>query len=150
MSWEMVIGDIPTHHLQECFIRAARAKLDDYPLTANAVNRAYQEMKPELLRQAQENAASQERLLMSGKGSLDRMTLDEWKTRHNLPPAWKLGDPFPPESDLYNKDVPAPLVEGYACRKCKGSGWTRIPYDAAHEYPAKLMPCSCQQKGGTQ
>lgn len=145
-SWQMALEDIPTHHLEECFRRALKAKRDDFPLSAPAVNRAYDDYKPELLRQAQAHAAEQERLLEAGHGSLDRMTLDEWKTRHNLPAEWKLGDPFPPESDLHGKRVPMP-VQGpiITCELCYNDGWTRIPFDAKTGRHVKLIRCKCQE-----
>lgn len=144
-SWQMAIEDIPTHHLEECFKRALKAKRDDFPIAAPAVNKAYDEYKPELLRQAQENAATQDRLLMSGHGSLDRMTIEEWKSRHNLPATWKLGDPFPPESDLHNKPLPQKTEVVYACQRCLDAGWTRIPFDPVTGYGPKLIRCKCQE-----
>jgi len=100
-SFAYALDDIPTHHLEEAFRRAIRAKVDDFPLTAAAVNRAYDDMLPELQARARSNADLQYGLLKEGHGSLGYMTLLEWKALHNLPAAWRLGDPIPPESDLY-------------------------------------------------
>lgn len=153
-SWALALEDIPTHHLAECFKRALKAKRDDFPISAPAVNKAYDDYKIDLIKQAAEHAEAQERLLIAGHGSLDRMTVDEWKQRHNLPMEW---NPFegkalviPPESDLYNKPLPTLPEDVIRCRRCKDAWWLRIPFDPIRLWAAKLMPCSCQQKGGTQ
>lgn len=100
-SFAYALEDIPTHHLEEAFRRAIRAKVDDFPLTAAAVNRAYDDMLPELQERARANADNQYARLKEGYGSLGNMSIVEFKARHNLPAAWQLGEPYPPESDLY-------------------------------------------------
>jgi hypothetical protein len=117
--WEYALGDVPTHHLEECFRRAVRAKENGYMVLATEINQQYREMIPELQRQANAQAAQQDYLLRSGQGSLGYTSLAEFKTRHNLPPQWKLGDAYPPESDLYDGPVP-PMPEAvHVCSTCK-------------------------------
>lgn len=148
-SFAYALEDIPTHWLEEAFKRAIQNKTDDFPLTAAAVNKAYQDFLPELQARAATHSAKQEHLLRSGRGSLGVMTLIEWKQRHNLPDEWKLGEPYPPESDLYGKPVPLTAYQKHVfrCEKCKDAGWTRIPYYAVHGIGAVLMRCSCDQAG---
>ena len=68
-SFAFALDDIPTHHLGECFQRAIRQQTDDFLLTASAVNRVYQEMLPELRRQAETSSISEQRRLEAGHGS---------------------------------------------------------------------------------
>jgi hypothetical protein len=121
--WDYSLESIPTHHLEECCRRALRGKRNDFPLTAAAVNREWDTLVEELRVQADQHAAQQDNLLKAGHGSLGLMTQAEWKARHNLPAEWKLGDPFPPESDLCGKPVPVKREEVYTCRRCRGARW---------------------------
>ena len=82
-------------------------------------------MIPELQRDAQRPAHAQDRLLIEGYGSLGYMSIAEWKERHNLADAWKLGDPYPPESDLAGKPVPIKAEEYYRCHTCKDAHWVK-------------------------
>ncbi len=100
-AWSLALQRIPVHHLEECFKRAITGWTSDFMMPAAAVNKAYQEYIPELQKRAQEHTVGWERQLRAGDGSLGYMSLVEWKTRHNLPVAWRLGDPYPPESDLH-------------------------------------------------
>jgi hypothetical protein len=143
MAFAYALEDIPTQHLRNCFVLAIRAQTDDFPLTAAAVNRQYEELKPDLLRKAQQQ---QPPALPSGKGYI---TLSQFKERHNLPEEWQLGQPYPETSDLYNAPVPGKLEHDqptYRCLKCLDAGWTRIPYDAKTGRHAKLVRCSCQEQ----
>jgi hypothetical protein len=124
-SFAYALESIPTHHLEECFRRAIQSNTSDWPLTAAAVLRSYQDLIPELQRQAQQHANAQERLLIEGHGSLGYMGLEEWKQKHNLPPAWRLGMPYPPESDLSGKPLPRKAVEYYNCAECKDARWLK-------------------------
>jgi hypothetical protein len=135
ISFAYALEDIPTHHLEEAFRRAIQTKVDDFPLTAAAVNRAYQEMIPDLQRQAQDHAAGTglPPLLVSGLAA--GMNLQTWKERHNLPQDWRLGDPYPPECDLYDSIRLAPV---YACLTCKDAGWVA---DWRPMQASKLIPC---------
>lgn len=140
-SFEYALGHIPTQHLPVCFERAMRAKVDTYPLSAPEVNKQWLEYQQELLREGQ---AWTPPALPSGKGTI---TLNQFKQRHNLPADWKLGDPYPESSDLYNAPLPGKLEHEqprYRCLRCMDAGWTRIPYDAQSGRPAKLIRCSCQ------
>jgi hypothetical protein len=142
-TWEVAIGHIPTKHLEECFTRAIRAKTDNFPFSAPEVNRQWEELQQELLRRRDENDGDV--ILLAP--SMGYVTIQEFKARHSLPPEWKLGDPYPPESDLYQKPVPRPLHEQelVSCPRCKDAGWTRMPYNASLGLPAKLIRCGCQE-----
>jgi hypothetical protein len=141
-SWEYAISSVPTHHLEECFRRALAAKRDTFPFAAPEVSRAWEELQQELLRQGY--AHDVPALPSGGTGYI---SLAQFKERHSLPPEWKLGDPYPPESDLYQKPVPRPLHEEELvdCPRCKDAGWTRMPYNASLGLPAKLIRCGCQE-----
>jgi hypothetical protein len=98
--WEYALGDVPTHHLEECFRRAIHAKTDSYMVLATEIRKQYQEMLPELAQQARE--ASDRLALQAGYDDADRaMGAREWKEKHNLPATWSPTDGYPPESDLY-------------------------------------------------
>lgn len=144
-AWTFALGQIPTQHLEECFKRAISGWMSEYMMPAAAVNKAYHEMIPELQERAEVHGGMQEFLLRTGYGSMGYMTLIEWKERHNLPAAWKLGDPYPPESDLYGKSLPSRQPENYRCSKCKDAGWLVQPYDTVAAYGPTLMRCSCGQ-----
>lgn len=120
-SFAYALENIPTQHLAECFQRAIRNNTDDFLLTAGAVNREYAELIPELQELARRHSQEKEYQLKEGRGSLGDMTVVEWKERHNMPADWRLGQNYPPESDLYNgpyperEEVPAPP-----------KGWSRV------------------------
>lgn len=156
ISFAYALDSIPTHHLEECFRRAIQQKLDDFPLTAAAVNRAYQELIPELQARAETHSATQEYLLRSGQGSIGLMSFTEWKERHNLPAAWRgtgqsmaiSDEPYPPESDLYGTGGLSVFdLREYKCHRCKDSGWLCWPYDKVHNVGPTLMECKCGQAG---
>jgi hypothetical protein len=139
-AFDYALEGIPTNRLEESFTGAIRAQTDDFPLTAAAVNRFYEELKPELVRQGQQ---WQPPALPPGQFYI---TIDEFKRRHNLPPEWELGQTYPPDSDLHNAPLPGSLEheqETFKCLKCKDAGWTRIPYDAKTGRHAKLVRCEC-------
>jgi hypothetical protein len=140
-SWEYAISSVPTHHLEECFRRALGAKRDTFPFAAPEVSRAWEELQQELLR----NPPADDVPLLMGPQS-GYMTIGEFKARHRLPVEWALGDPYPPESDLYRKPLPrsGELDNLVSCPRCKDAGWTRLPYNAALGMPAKMMRCECQ------
>lgn len=142
MSFAYALEDIPTHHLEACFQRAIREQTDSFHLTAAAVNKVYDEMMPELQRKAQEHAAQADYLLQSGQGSLGYTSLVEFKARHNLPASWRLGNPYPPESDLYNKPLPPMPEQTYRCSTCKDAGLVKNypPGPDGRLYPF-VMPC---------
>jgi hypothetical protein len=146
-SFAYALEGIPTHHLEECFRRAIRAKVDDFPMTAAAVNRAYQELIPELLAQSETHSAMQEYLLRSGQRSLDLMTVIEFKEMHNLPATWELGMAYPPESDLYGAGGTLSQEDAreYRCERCHDAGWTRRPYDKVLNVGPTLVRCECGQ-----
>lgn len=139
-SWEYGIGHIPTRHLEECFIRAMRAKVDTFPFSTAEMNAQWLEMQQDLLR-----VGSPDEGLMLPAGRPGDMSLSQWKEKHGLPPDWSLGDPYPETSDLYKKPVPLTYDERrlFTCYKCKDAGWTRIPYNPM---TAKviLVRCECQ------
>jgi hypothetical protein len=117
-----------------------RDKVDTYPLSATEVNRAWKDYEQELLRVGQEWTPP---ALPSGQLYI---TIDTFKERHNLPATWKLGDPYPETSDLYNAPLPGQLEHEqprYTCLLCKDAGWTRVPYDAKTGRHAKLVRCEC-------
>lgn len=99
-SWAFVLEDIPTKYLFECFARALRRKPHDFALTAGAVNLAYDDMLPELQRRAMEQAAGTGYLQLTGPRP-EKLYIDEFRRRHNLPSDWWPGQPYPKESDLY-------------------------------------------------
>jgi hypothetical protein len=139
-AFAYALDGIPTSHLEESFTGAIRAQTDDFPLTAAAVNRFYEELKPELVRQGQQ---WQPPALPPGQSYI---TLSQFKERHNLPEDWELGQPYPPESDLSSAPLPGRLEHEqprYTCLLCKDAGWTRIPYDAKTGRHAKLVRCEC-------
>jgi hypothetical protein len=117
--WEYALGDVPTHHLEECFRRAVRAKENGYMVLATEINQQYREMLPELQRQAQAHSAQTDYLLQSGQGGLGYISLAEFRARHNLPASWKPGDPYPPESDLYDAAVPPQPEQVIGCWTCR-------------------------------
>jgi hypothetical protein len=141
-TWEVAIGHIPTKHLEECFTRAIRAKTDNFPFSAPEVNRQWDELKQEILRNP---PAENDTLLLTP--ATGYITIEQFKARHQLPAEWKLGDPYPAQSDLYQKPVPRPLHEQELvdCPRCKDAGWTRMPYNASLGLPAKLIRCGCQE-----
>lgn len=102
--WEYALADIPTEHLEECFKRALAGKRDDYLMKATALTVEWDTYHEELRATARANAArvENERLLLGSGSAWERpVTLHEWKGLHNLPEEWNLGDPYPPQSDLY-------------------------------------------------
>jgi hypothetical protein len=134
-----VLDAIPTQHLDECFKRAMQHNTGDFLLTAGAVTKEYQDMLPELQGMASANANEQTLRLEAGYGSLDRMGIDEWKTRHNLPAAWRLGEPYPPESDLHGVLPPAQVEEVWQCEMCRDARWVKH-YSHGPLRP-ELRPC---------
>lgn len=111
-AYEYALEDVPTQHLEEAFHRAVKSKRDNFPISAIDIRTAFTDMLPELAERARAHTAALDRQLMAGKGTLTgRMSVVEWKTRHNLPDEWQLGDPFPPESDLCGKPSPVPHGE---------------------------------------
>ena len=143
--WEYALGGIPTHHLEECFRRAVRANDGKFMVLATQINQQYTDMLPELQRAAQANAQQQERLLMSGHGSLGYMSLEEWKARHNLPVEWRLGDPYPPESDLHGAPLPPVREEVYRCARCRDAVLLKAyppgPDGRLHPYTVTCPEC---------
>jgi hypothetical protein len=140
--WEYALGDVPTHHLEECFRRAVRAKENGYMVLATEINIQYREMLPELQRQAQAHAAQTDYLLQSGLGGLGYISLEEFKARHNLPAAWKWGIPYPPESDLYRAPVPPMPEQTYRCQTCRDARWVK-DYPRGRIYPELVMCPDC-------
>lgn len=113
-AYEYALDEVPTQHLEEAFKRAVKAKQkkhDNFVISGIDIGAEYLDMLPELAERARAHSAQQENLLMAGRGSLDTMTISEWKERHNLPREWHKGDMIPPESDLYGKPVPRPHQE---------------------------------------
>lgn len=102
-SFAYALEDIPTCWLEEAFKLAIRNKRDDFMLAATAVNRAYDDMLPEIQRMAEIRANGGRRLLGSGEPEQEEMGPRVWKARHNLPEDWRPGDPYPPESDLHGR-----------------------------------------------
>jgi hypothetical protein len=98
-SWAYALEDIPTRYLDECFAAALRQRSHDFALTAGAVNRAYDDMLPEIQRRAREQVGGTSYLQLTGPKP-EYLGLEEFKKRHNLPPHWRPGDPYPPEGDL--------------------------------------------------
>ena len=149
VSFAYALENVPTRWLEESFRRAIQTKEDDFPITASSVNKAYNELLLELQAREQTQKAMREYKLKSGQGGPGLMSIDEFKARHNLPAAWKLGEPYPPESDLYGKPVPPSAYQKhlFRCLKCKDAGWTRIPYDALTNSAPVLMRCGCGQAG---
>ena len=140
-AFAYALEDIPTSHLEACFTRAIRAQTDNFPLGAAAVVRQWEGLGQELLRNPPEPDVLALPVARSGY-----LSLVDWKAKHNLPEAWQLGQPYPPESDLYNRPVPGELAHEqprYSCHRCLDAGWTRIPYDARTLRPAKIIRCSC-------
>jgi hypothetical protein len=138
-SFAYVLDTLPTQHLEECFKRAMQHNTGDFLLTAGAVTKEYQDMLPELQRAAAQHANEQTLRLEAGYGSLDRMGIDEWKTRHNLPAAWRLGEPYPPESDLCGAPVPRPAEVVWDCNTCHDARWVK-DYSNGPLHP-ELRPC---------
>jgi hypothetical protein len=99
-SWAYALEDIPTRYLDECIAIALRARGHDFALTAAAVNRAYDELLPEIQRQAMEQVAGTSYLQLPGPRR-EYLGLGQFRERHNLPPEWMPGDPYPEGSDLY-------------------------------------------------
>ena len=139
MSFAYALDDIPTHHLSDCFQRAIRRQTDDFHLTAAAVKREYEDMLPELQQQAREAEDTNALRLESGRLNFGYISIPAFKERHNLPPQWKLGDPYPPESDLYGKPPPPMPEQVYECQTCKGARLVK-EYPRGPLYP-KLIPC---------
>lgn len=100
--WGYSLENVPDAHLAECFKRAFRAKRDDFMLKASAVLREWDLYREELVALATVN---REHILMLPPGTVTPIHLSAFKARHNLPEDWALGDPYPPESDLYGVPV---------------------------------------------
>lgn len=94
---------------------------------------------PELLGQAKTASIAEEYRLKAGYGSLGYMGVDEWKMRHNLPVSWRLGDAYPPESDLYSTPIPLQTEQAYKCERCKDARWLK-DYPQGRPF-AKLERC---------
>lgn len=140
-AYNYALEDVPTHHLEQCFKIALYNKRDNFPVSGIEMRLAWLGYKDELRARAAEHAAEMERELMFGKGSLDYISLDEFKRRHNLPPQWRLGDAYPPESDLYSKPLPPREPEQFKCARCKDAGWL---VDRTHRLKPKMVRCpSC-------
>lgn len=138
-SFAFALEDIPSHHLRECFRRAIQTNTSDFPLTAAAVIRVWNDIMPELRAQAASASIAEEYRLKSGQGSIEYMGLAEFKLRHNLPIEWRLGDAYPPESDLYQAGVPLQAEQAYRCERCKDARWVK-DYPTGRPF-AKLEPC---------
>lgn len=115
--WGYSLEDIPDAHLGECFRRAFAAKRDDYMLKAPAVLREWDAYREELVALATLN---RDHLLMLPAPASTPITLKAFRARHNLPADWELGQPYPPESDLYGVPAERP-----------GKVWVEepVPYD---------------------
>lgn len=137
--WEYALDDVPVHHLEECFRRAVKAKADTFILTATEIRQQYADMMPELAEQAREAEERNDLLLESGRANFGYISLSTFKERHNLPAEWKLGDAYPPESDLYQSSPPPMPEQTWACQTCHDARWVK-EYPRGPLYP-KLMPC---------
>lgn len=104
--WDAALDEVPTKHIETLWQRAMKNKRDDFPLRSSQLLKEWDGLKEELREQAQAHANEQHALLKAGHGSLGPIALDDFKARHNLPGDWRLGDPYPPESDLHGKPVP--------------------------------------------
>lgn len=101
-----VLEDIPDRHLSDCFRRALKANRTAFVPTTGEVLAAWDILLGELRDKAAAHAELEARKLQAGHGSMGLMGEREFKARHNLPDDWHRGDPYPPESDLYNVTPP--------------------------------------------
>lgn len=138
-SFAYTLEDIPTHHLEACFRRAQQTSTSEWPVVAATVRKAYDAMLPDLLDIARLHANAEVLRLQAGHGSLGRMTLEEWKGLHNLPAMWKLGDAYPPESDLYSVLPPEQAEQTWRCEMCHDARYVKhYPYG---RLSPELRPC---------
>lgn len=96
-----VLEAVPDRYLEVCFKRALKANRTDYVPSTGAVHVQWDMLLEELRAIAREHARQEEAKMRAGHGSPAGMGLAKWKRKHNLPLEWKLGNPYPPESDLY-------------------------------------------------
>lgn len=123
-QWDFALNDVPTRYLGLSFERAIRSHTSQGPFTPAEVIREYgvvqQELRQGTLSQGTldaVNAGIDWLKLNPPEGAVPPKregyiatgpyySLTDWKVLHNLPHDWKLGDPYPKESDLYGKGVP--------------------------------------------
>lgn len=98
-SWAFALEDIPTKRLGPAIAAAIRANKTSFQLTTGQVNKAYDDMLPELERLAREQAAQNQPRRLAGPEP-KYVSPADFRAKHNLPPDWKLGDPYPEGSDL--------------------------------------------------
>jgi hypothetical protein len=125
-AYGYALEDIPDQHLAECFRWAIKAKRDSYVVRTSEVLAQYDELKLELLRAPQDTAPA------LPSPAIERYHLDEWKRKHNLPAEWRMGEPYPQDSDLYATwsdtgfavgQKPPGKREAIACGNCNDAGW---------------------------
>lgn len=152
--WEYALGDVPTHHLEECFRRAVRAHEGTYMVLATEIRQQYAEMLPELAQQAR--VASDTAALQAGRDTANKaMSLHEWNEKHNLPPGFrKTAEEYPPESDLYEKspndqlDALEAEIRAHPPRSCGRDGrWHFREKNPWEFYPPADQPRVVSAKG---
>lgn len=151
-AYGYALEDIPDKHLSECFRRAIKAKRDSYVVRASEVLTQYDELKTERLTQP---VVDEQRPALQGPAP-DRMTWDDFRGKHNLPPQWRPGQPYPPGSDLFGRDNEAADrraavlggdVRGlFRCLRCRDAGWLVDRLDPKR--PVRRACPSCKA-GGT-
>lgn len=147
-AYSIALEDIPTERLRACFVRAIRGRRDGFPPASGDVLTEWEGLREELRVQGQQHAENELLRLKAGHGSLGLMTLGEFKERHNLPATWKLGQPYPPESDLYEKPLPPRDVPWGGCDRCADAGWLVNRDTPKHPVLTKCPDCNGTGKAG--
>ena len=120
-SWAYALEQIPTKQLGRAFTRAIQSWSSDYPMGASYVKRVYDEMQKEHREGygtlTDVTSVGEALRLLSGRYEEQPpkkpMSISEWKEKHGLPKEWKLGDPYPENSDLRAKPYEEPLPSVY-------------------------------------
>lgn len=94
---------IPTDYLEECLQLAIQQQTDAFPLTAGAVKTVWEW---QVKREVQEREEARKTMLQLAPPRVEDMNIPDFKALHNLPDSWHLGQPYPPESDLYRSPLP--------------------------------------------